>query len=210
MIEMVKEFAQDSWVWGEGGLSVGNPVTLAADVTQLYERDYIAAWDAVLNDFEPVPFTTVSQTAEALGILAGPASPLRGLLRAVVENTTLVESPDPAAPPEGALSSAGKTVSEGLGKLLQPVQKALGQSSVAPGSVVTAHFQEIHRLLAGAPGSAPLDRCSGVGQIQQQLSALGPSVGASDPLEALSSPALLGILKSLSSRGRRCRRPSAT
>ncbi len=70
---------------------MGNPVTLAADVTQLYERDYIAAWDAILNDLELVPFSTVSQTADALGILAGPTSPLRGLLRAVVENTSLVD-----------------------------------------------------------------------------------------------------------------------
>ncbi len=102
MIELVKQFAEDGWVWGEGGLPVGNPVTLAADVTQLYERDYIAAWDAILNDLELVPFSTVPQTADALGILAGPTSPLRGLLRAVVDNTSLVDSPD-TAPPSGAL-----------------------------------------------------------------------------------------------------------
>jgi type VI secretion system protein ImpL len=201
MIELVKQFAGDGWVWGEGGLPVGNPVTLAADVTQLYERDYIAAWDAILNDLEPVPFSTVSQTADALGILAGSTSPLRGLLRAVVENTSLVDSPD-TTPPSGALSSAGKKVTEGLGKLLKPVQEALGQSGVAPGSLVTAHFQEIHRLLAGAPGSAPLDGVlKGIGEIQQQLRALGPEVGASDPLEALSNPALRGILQALRREG---------
>jgi type VI secretion system protein ImpL len=201
MIELVKEFAGDGWVWGEGGLPVGNPVTLAADVTQLYERDYIAAWDAILNDLEPVPFSTVSQTADALGILAGATSPLRGLLRAVVDNTSLVESPE-TTPPSGALSSAGKKVTEGLGKLLKPVQEALGKSSVAPGSLVTAHFQEIHRLLAGAPGSAPLDGVlARIGEIQQQLRGLGPDVGASDPLEALSNPALRGILQALRQEG---------
>ena len=43
------------------------------------------------------------------------------------------------------------------GKLLKPVQAAAGQSTIPPGSLVTAHFQEIHELLMGAPGSAPLD-----------------------------------------------------
>jgi type VI secretion system protein ImpL len=40
--------------------------------------DYIAAWDGMLRDIELVPFSTVRQTAEALGILASPTSPLRG------------------------------------------------------------------------------------------------------------------------------------
>jgi type VI secretion system protein ImpL len=40
-----------------------------------------------------------------------------------------------------------------------------------------------------------------VGEIQQQLRALGPEVGASDPLEALSNPALRGILQALRQEG---------
>ena len=41
---------------------------------ELYERDYIAAWDGMLRDLELVPFTTVRQTADALGILSSAPS----------------------------------------------------------------------------------------------------------------------------------------
>ena len=48
-----------------------NPAKIVAAVTNLYELDYIRAWDALLNDLEFVSFSTVSQTSEALRILTG-------------------------------------------------------------------------------------------------------------------------------------------
>ena len=51
--------------------SVANWPKLTAQVTELYERDYNNAWDALLNDLEIVPFSTVQQYAEALGISSG-------------------------------------------------------------------------------------------------------------------------------------------
>ncbi len=196
MPSLVKQFVGDSWVWGEGGLSSVNPVALAADVTDVYERDYIATWDGILDDIELVSFPTVPQTADALGTLAGPTSPLRGLLRTVVENTALIDLGDSA--PSGALGSAKSAITGGFGKVLRSVQEATGVSTRAPGALVTAHFQPIQRLMAGAPGSTPLDRILGqIGEIQQQLKSLGPDVGGSDPLDALSSPALRGTLQGL-------------
>ena len=46
----------------------------------------------LLNDLEFVSFSTVPQMSEALRILTGPTSPLRGLLRVVVDNTALDRS----------------------------------------------------------------------------------------------------------------------
>ena len=195
--ELVKQYAEDSWVWGGDALSVANPVRLAVDVRELYERDYIAAWDGMLRDLELVPFSSVKQTAEALGILASPTSPLRGLLKTVADNTTFVE-PEAAAPAAGTLSSAGKTVTDKLGTILKPLKDAAGIPATPPGASITAHFQPIHRLVAGAPGSAPIDPIlAKIGQVEQQLKALGPQVGGGDPLEALKNPALRDLLRSL-------------
>ena len=194
---LVKQFMQDSWVWGEGGLGSVNPVKLAVDLTDVYERDYVTVWDAVLDDIQFVSFATAQQTANALGILGGPTSPLRGLLRAVVDNTTLIDLGE-NPPPAGSLASAKKGITDSFGRAMSMVKEAAGVSTAKPGSVVTAHFQPIQRLMAGAPGSAPIDKVLGqLGQMQQQLISLSPDVGGADPLEALSNPAFRSALQSL-------------
>jgi type VI secretion system protein ImpL len=161
-------------------------------VTGIYEQDYISAWDAILSDLELTPFANVQETADGLAILSGPTSPLRSLLQTVSENTSFVEAPeDPNAAKTiaGTVSSARRSVSDRLGKMF-PGQ-ITGGLSVTPGARITAHFQPIHRLLAGAPGSAPIDAIlTRLGELQQQLRALGPEVGGGDPLQALSNPTL--------------------
>jgi type VI secretion system protein ImpL len=193
---LVKQFTEDSWVWGEGGIGSVNPVKLAADVTDVYERDYIVAWDDVLDDIQFVTFPTVQQTANALGILTGPTSPLRGLLRTIVDNTALVELGENA--PTGGLAAAKKNITDSLGKAMRSVKEVAGVSTATPGSMVTAHFQPIQRLIAGAPGTAPIDKTFGqLAQLQQQLKSLSPDVGGADPLEALSNPAFRSTLATI-------------
>jgi type VI secretion system protein ImpL len=196
-IELVKQFAVDDWVWGEAGSFANNPLRLTSEVIDIYERDYIAAWNGVLTDLELVPFATVAQATRSLELLSGPTSPLRGLLATVIENTNLV--PAPQAPQEDSgIASAGKKIQEGVGKILTPLKKAAGASTTTPGSLITAHFQPLHRLMEGEPGSTPIDRIlTKVNQIQVQLKTLGPSVGGTDPIVALSNPALREILQSL-------------
>ena len=144
----------------------------------------------MLNDFGAGAVFHREQTADALGILVVPASPLRGILRVGRRQTALVETADTAAP-ASRLESAGKTVTEGLGKILKPLKEAAGVSAAPAGAIVSAHFQPVHRLMAGAPGAAPIDPIlAKMGQIELQFKALGPEVGGGDPLEALSNPAL--------------------
>jgi type VI secretion system protein ImpL len=203
--QIVKQFAADDWVWGEAGASPRGSAMLATDVTDLYERDYIATWEGVLDDFELVPFTSSAQTIESLGILAGPSSPLRGLLQAVADNTSLLQQP--AKPSPDAIDAAKKTLTEKLGEKLggKGVTEQLGglfgqskgpKSNLLPGALVTANFQPIHRVLAGEPGNTPLDRILlRIGQVQHQLRSMGP--GRGNPLEGLSDPTLRDILQSL-------------
>jgi type VI secretion system protein ImpL len=195
MLRFVKQFADDDWVWQSGGVAPATWLKLNAQVTELYERDYDNAWDAILSDLEIVPFSTVQQYADALGLLAGPTSPLLGILRTVVDNTSLVASSSEGAAP-GASASVGTRITEGARDLFNAAQKKITGSSVSPGAIVTLHFQPIHRLMAGAP--APIDGIIGqIRKIRDQLLKLGPQVGGANPLRALSDPVLLDLWRAL-------------
>ncbi len=148
-IGFVKEFASDAWVWGDAGYSPGESSKLVDEVLDIYEGEYIKAWDAILRDIEPVPFRGSAEAQTVLATLAAPTSPLRGLLKAVDENTYLVTPPDPATP--GAMSS----LQQAAGRLLAQGKAAAGVKTKTPGTRVTAHFNQVHQLMAGAP--APIE-----------------------------------------------------
>jgi type VI secretion system protein ImpL len=191
---LVKQFAADDWVWGDDRAAFRITGQLTSDVTDSYERDYIATWDAVLDDIELVPFKTLSQTIDALGILSGPASPLKALLAAAADNTMLIEPKEP--PPAGG-GGVGEGLKKRLDGLFDKLPEQIKGKPTSPGALVTAHFQPLHRALAGEPGNSPLDQILlRIGQIQQQLRslALDPTGPAST---ALSDPMLRDLLQSL-------------
>jgi type VI secretion system protein ImpL len=201
--DLVKQFSGDDWVWGEGGGFSGGANRLAMDVTGLYERDYIATWEDVLDNLELVPFTSTAQAIESLGILAAPGSPLRGVLAAVVDNTSLVQAPAAKEPTvadaaKKSLSDrlGGEAIKESLGGLFGQTKD--GKPTLLPGALVTAHFQPVHRLLAGEQGNTPIDRVLvRIGQIQHQLRAVGPGQRGVNPIDGLSDPGIRDILQSL-------------
>ncbi len=185
---LVVQFASDAWVWGEGGPALGDSVRLGAGVIDCYERDYIAAWDGILQDVDLVPFTA---TGDALAILAAPTSPLRGLLQTVDDNTYLVKPADSSA---GVMSSAQQT----LNKLFAQGKAAAGLATPTPGAAVTAHFASIHQLMTGPPGSAPIDRIlSQVQAIRQGLLSTGTGPGQTRPLDVVGDAQLNATLTAL-------------
>ena len=196
--ELVKQFAQDAWVLGEGVGSIRESAKLGAGLIDIYEKDYIAVWDSLLNDIQVQTFPTIAGTTEALGILAAPTSPLRGLLQTVDANTHLVQSAQEA--PKGGLAAAQKAVEDRLGKLLDS-GKAMAGVDVAPkpGAQVAAHFEPIHQLVAAPPGTpAKIDAVlAKMGQIQQQLLSVGSGLGETNPLQALARSGRGDIVKSM-------------
>src|SRR5262249_22273332 len=48
--EVMKQFADDSWVFGGNLLDLRNSGALTYEMLNLYEQDYIRVWDAVLQD----------------------------------------------------------------------------------------------------------------------------------------------------------------
>ena len=190
---LVKQYAEDSWVWGTATVSPANWVKLRDQVIDLYERDYNTFWDALLSDLEIVSFSTVQQYADALGILVGPASPLRGILMTVVEQTSFVApSAETAAP-----ASVGTRITEGAKDFINAAQKKItGTSSVSPGTAITQHFQSLHRLMSGAP--APIDGIiEQIRKIRTQLAKVGSQVGGANPLSAIHDPGLLELWRTL-------------
>ncbi|MGH9140818.1 MAG: type VI secretion system membrane subunit TssM, partial [Vicinamibacterales bacterium] len=195
MLPLVKQFAEETWVWGPSGMSAASWAKLTSQVTELYERDYNRAWDDLLNDLEIVSFSTVQQYSDELGILIGPVSPLRGLLKTVVENTSLVTAASDTA--GGGLSSVGTRITEGAKDLFYKTQQRVsGTSGLAPGTVITQHFEPIHKYMAGAP--APIDGTfEQIRKIRDQLLTLGPQVGGTNPLKALADPTLRDLRRAL-------------
>ena len=178
---IAKQFAADDWVWGEEKACCGVNGRTADEVIDLYERDYIATWDAVLDDLELVPFSTLQQAADGLGILAAPHVAAERAARArSVDNTTLVRQRRGRRRP-GVGGRAQKAITDRLGGCstsCRPRSKGghalRGRSSRRTSSRFTA-------LMAGAPGNAPIDQLLvRIGQMQHYLGSLAidPNVDA--------------------------------
>jgi type VI secretion system protein ImpL len=188
--EIVRQFAADQWVWGDAGVPPVSSTKLAADVVDVYEKDYIAAWDRIVKDIEPMPLGSLANTKDALAILAAPTSPLRGLLKTIDEHTFLVK------PPEATEQEKGLKVR--LKDVFRSGKEALGLAVVPAGTQITTHFNAIHQLVNGEPGSAPIDGVlEKVRQIQQKLAPVGNAVGNTDPLDAATVNSIGELVTSL-------------
>ena len=151
----------------------------------------------MLSDIELVPFSTVRQTAEALGILASPTSPLRGLLKTVADNTTFVEQAAAAAV-AGSLSSAAKTATDRIGDDPEAAQGCGGHSD-------DARRRRHHRALPADPSAVAGEPAARRSMRSWRRSARSSSSSsrsarrsaAAIALEALTNPRCAISLKSL-------------
>jgi type VI secretion system protein ImpL len=188
---LVKQFMADSWVWGEGRPSIAGTAKLKADTIDVYEKEYIAAWDAILNDLDVVPFAG-PKAVEMLAMLGGTTSPLRGFLKLVDEHTYF--APPPETPKPGALSS----LSSRLGSLANTAKQMAGVPNRRPGALITAHFEPVHRLVAETAAGPP--QIEGIlqkfNQLQQRLVPFGTQLGQK-PLDAGTLAAVGDINKAI-------------
>jgi type VI secretion system protein ImpL len=198
-VQLLAELTKNNWVWGDSATTaVSNANGLISGVLSLYENEYMHAWDGFLADLEFARFSTVAQTNEALRVLTSPTSPLRGILRVVVDNTALVETKPGAPAPSGVIDETKKKFTDTLSDVFKPLQGAAGMSSVEPGTMVTAHFQWVRQLTAGEPGKSQLDAIiATLADIQRQLDTLGPDVAAVDVVKFLASPTFRGQIQTL-------------
>ena len=188
--ELVKQLAKDAWVWGDRRPRRSPaPARWSSGVIDLYEQDYIRAWDALLDDlqFVSVPHRS-PQTNEALrdpdgADLAAARPPARG--RRPHHAGRARRRPQAAASVRSTRRRQKCSTS-----MLKPVQTRAGMPTVAPGTLVTAHFQWVRQLTAGEAGQDPARRrsCRRSREIQQQLDTLGPDVAGGSPSQILAEP----------------------
>ncbi len=187
---LAARFALDSWVWGEGALSVAGVARFGNEVLGLYERDYIAAWDSLIQDLTLVPIRNVSQLSQVLGILGGSTSPLRGFLQMTRDHTLLVEPESGAS--QGALAEAERR----LGRLLGGARQAVGVPAVTPGKQVTDHFAPLHRLVDGSGGGLePI--VQQIARVQQELQSVGGGLGERPVIDVLTQPGPRAAIEAL-------------
>lgn len=210
--DLLRQFADDSWVFGQNLLDVRNSAALVYQMIRLYEQDYIRAWDAVLRDMQIKPTSGVQELTEQLGILSSPASPLKGFLVTVAEQTDLLADagPDAADVAKAAGGAAAQVASAVSAKASQLAQLVGAEPAGAdePGKAVSEYFAPIRKLVQGSPGGAPLDRLLGtLAQTHQQLQSMGSGLGDVSALDALVRSGQADALKSLQLQARQLPEP---
>ena len=69
---ILKKFTDDYWVMGDQRPSLTSAAKLRDDMIGIYEKDYIAAWDAILNDIELAASPGLAAMTNRLALLAAP------------------------------------------------------------------------------------------------------------------------------------------
>ena len=183
----VRSLADEVWVWGDERMPVESRAEIESRLFDIWSREYIAQWDAVVNNVEVKPLGGAAQTASALSRLTGKASPLRLLLESVARHTRLVKpAAAPAAAP-GVVDSLTSQVKSRLGSLAG--RGGIRPAAETPATVarrqITTHFDPIRALVAGEGGSAPIDGVLlQLGALQERVEKVGSGVGqekARDP-----------------------------
>jgi len=109
-VEVPAQFTKDAWVyfvdtaltkdldqflqgepWVTGGVAKppGDREQLARDLKKRYTDDYVAAWRRYVSSASIAGFANIADAARKLDVLAGPTSPLLGMLLAVSENAVV-------------------------------------------------------------------------------------------------------------------------
>lgn len=185
--ELLKQFAADRWVFGDNSFDLKNAPKLTYQVMQVYEQDYIRFWDDALADVRLKPSAGQQQLSDALGVLAGPTSPLKGFIGIVADNTDLLKADDSLAnKAAGAVEAAVASKAGALTKMFGDDPAATGQDK--PGTKVSVHFEPIRRLVDGPPGGAQIDAVlAALAQMNQVLKTSGGGVGK----QSTADPAVL-------------------
>jgi len=195
--EVMKQFAEDAWVFGGSVLDARNGGALMYAMLNLYEQDYIRNWDAVLRDVKVRPTPDARALTEALGMLSSPASPLKGFLAAVATNTDLQKPAADAAAGSNPAAAAGAALTARAGQLAA-VLGAPPPGTDEPGTAVTAHFAPIRTLMQGPPGAAPIDGLlASLARTHAQLQSMGTGLGDTSALDALVKSGQADALQSL-------------
>ena len=151
---------------------------MRATFLDLYEKDYIATWDEILKDIQPVPMTSAQSTRDVLAIAGRAHVAAARVLENGGSSTRSWWHPSPRRQSQGGITRR-------IEEVFNQGREAAGVPAVEPGAQVTAHFASIHQLVAGDAGAAPIDGIiRKLDEIQRELGAVGNNVGEANPASA--------------------------
>ncbi|HNB43694.1 MAG TPA: type VI secretion system membrane subunit TssM [Burkholderiaceae bacterium] len=197
-----RELAEEqSWVLGlPAGDAAGraSAQTLADDVRRLYLTDYANTWEAFIADVRLRPAQGLPDLVQLTRVLSGPDNPLGTLLKAIVKETTLIDTPAPGSA-QAALSDkvrdVTKAVKEGIAGVVgeQALPPEL-QSGPRLEAIVDDRFALLRRYVLAPPGGkAPLDEgIALLNEVQLYMAAVELAVRSASPLPPSDLPVRLG------------------
>lgn len=173
-LELVRQFVADNWVIGGDIADAAKSPQLMSRFMQLYEDDYIRAWDTLMGDLTLRSTTSTQDAAQLWGLLGASTSPLRRLLELVTNNTMLVEPQQKPGAADKAKAALGSTLGS-LGKVFGSSPQQGAAAAAAPGTRTTKHFESLHKLVTGSP--APIDltlqKFAAIQGVLAEINALG-------------------------------------
>jgi type VI secretion system protein ImpL len=197
---LIRETLQEHWVLSDAAtaeISEDDLVQMQNEVNEYYVEDYIKQWKDLLNSVKIVKLSGLSQAVEALDIATGRGSPMRKLLQAVEENTTLTRLPEELKP-KVALGDAAKGATEAAAEIsskaeserrrLQQLMRAADKSGLKSGSsdepdelirLVDEEFERLNNLVQKrGDNPTPLDAV--IGDLADLLNFLSDLEAAAD------------------------------
>ncbi len=97
LASVAQRVAEDQWVLGEGGQLGGvdqELLRLGPAMLERYNKDFVAAWNRVLDRLKFKPLAADKPQYVALTAAASPNSPIRSLFEAVASETALTQTTD--------------------------------------------------------------------------------------------------------------------
>ena len=158
---MRERLQNERWVLGAAGeqTAVNSQYqTLSKDLTDLYTKDFIAAWRATLSRVKLKSLIADKPKYQVLGIASGSASPLKCLMESIKAETAVTRE-RPGFKPEGEAKKGGELVGD-----------VADENTAAPGAEIEASFKPYFVMVDGDATKRPIDAIvSGLADINQSL-----------------------------------------
>ena len=151
MRTIADKLQKESWVLGASSDQSAikqQYVSLLPDILELYGHDFIAAWNAAINNLQLKPLLNDKPKYPNLRAASAPTSPILLILESIREETTLTR---------------GRSSLTGQGSAADQVRPEKSQRRPGdpppeiPGASIEDHFKPFQTLLDGQPGSRPIN-----------------------------------------------------
>jgi type VI secretion system protein ImpL len=182
--DLAKQTVEQRWVLGEDNMAgVQDSAELEAKLRSYYFIEFIKRWDDLLNNLKIRSTANLQQSIEVLEVVSGSDSPLRKLLQALDQQTTLTRVSAEA----GALDKLKQGVEAAGGDAR--MQKLLNTAKVAgvtteaagdSGKEVERHFERLTAQIRNIGGAVAIDQIiADLGQLYGYMADLGSTSDAS-------------------------------